>query len=346
MKITPARRGMHVVIGVLITLGLGTSPSAQDLAVLRAESLNKVIDGVEAISRATGQEVSREMITGMASGFFGRDLSEFLDMDRPVGVALPLAGMMMQQNGVVAAVPVIDAAAAIEALTAQFAGHTVEGGLHSFTTEQGPVLFLIESDGYLRLGGDADLVTGADPLAGEATGWALSLEIFLEEVAPMIEANLEAAKAQMTSGLEAAAAEDSDVQIDPEAMGPILDLYIEGARYLLANTGSLRFGLDVEDGYVRFTKSLIPVPESSLAAFVAAQKGPLPEIAKLADAESAWFMAGQLTFGEEHRDGMKAFVDVYIDLMTAVFDTQGEASASSEEGGDAVEDAPAAMATF
>jgi hypothetical protein len=345
MNFTSVRRGLIVVVGFLITFGLTTSPSAQDLAVLRAESLNKVIEGVEAVAVATGQPVSREMIMGMASGTFGLDPSEVLDLDRPLVVVMPLAGMMMQQQGVVAAVPVTDATAVIDALAVQFPDHTVEGELHTFATEQGPVLFLMETEGYLRVGGDADLVAGTDPLAGEATGSALSLEIFLEAVAPMLEGGLDAAKEQMAMGLEAAAAADEDVQINPEAMAPILDFYIDGARYLLANTSSLRIGLDVDDGFVRFSKTLVPIPESSLAGFVAAQKGSMPEIAKVADSDSAWFMAGQLTFGDEHRDALKAFVDVYMDVMTSVLNSQGGASAATEaDGGD--EGASAEAAAF
>ena len=71
---------------------------------------------------------------------------------------------------------------------------------------------------------------------------------------------------------------------------------------------------------------------------IAAQKGGLPEIAKLADADSAWYMAGRVTFGEENKQGLKTFVDGYMDVMSSVLkdtvtaqtDSDGEAGAQPQ----------------
>ncbi len=190
MRISAVRCGMLLVVLVVLTLIPSASSSAQDLAVLRAGSLNKVLTGVEEVSRATGQPVSREMVMGMATEVFGRDPSEFLDLDRPTAIAMPAEGMMLQQDGVVAAVPVTDVGAAMEALTARFPTHTVDGELHTFTSEEGPSLYVIASEDYVRLGANADLVTRTNPLEAGGSGSDLSLEIYLEPVAPMIEANL------------------------------------------------------------------------------------------------------------------------------------------------------------
>jgi len=328
MRSTALRHGTLLVVAILVTVVPATSISAQDLAILRAESLNEVISGFEEISRATGQEISREMVLGMAAGFTGKDPAEYLDLDRPIAIAMPVQGMMLQENGVVAAVPVTDAAAAIEVLANQFPNHTVDGELHSFTNESGPSLYLIATNDYVRVGGDADLVVSTDPLAAEATGADLSLEIFLEPVAPMIEANLDSAKGM----LESAVSMQEDVSYDPETMGTMFDFYLDGIRYILANTSRLRITLDVDDGFVQFTKALVPIPDSSLAAFIAAQKGGLPKIAKLANSDSAWYMAGRVTFGDEHKQGVKALVDVYMDLMASVLESTGVADFDASAG--------------
>jgi hypothetical protein len=73
--------------------------------------------------------------------------------------------------------------------------------------------------------------------------------------------------------------------------------------------------LDVDDAYVRFAEDLIPKPDGALAEFIESQKGGLPEISKLADEGSAWYMAGQVNLTDEHRQGLKTFLAGYLDLM-------------------------------
>jgi len=330
MRITPASRSALCVVSLLIVLGVPAPSSAQDLLAARAESLNAVFDDVEAISRAVGKDLSREMLLMMGSSVLGSDATGYIDLDRPVAALMPVEGMMMMQNGVVMAVPVTDAAAAIDALASHFPNHAVEGELHTFSADQGPALYLIAANGYLRVGGNADLVTRIDPLASGPTGSTLSVELFLEPIAPMIKANLGMAKAQMMSSLEAEATGDAEMPYDPATMGLIFDAYLDGFRWLLANTASLRMRLDVGDGYVRFAEDLVPKPGSALAGFVATQKGGLPEIAKLADEGSTWYMAGQVTLTDEHRQGLKSFVDGYLDLLGKMISYQPE---SADTGG-------------
>jgi hypothetical protein len=336
MRITPVSRGALCIVSILIALVAPAPSSAQDLLFARAKSLNEVLDGVEAISSAAGQTLSREMVLGMGSEIFGSDPSGFLALDRPVAALMPAEGMMMMQNGFVAALPVTDAAAAIDALASIFPNHVVEGELHTYSSDQGPVLYLTAADGYVKVGGDANLVTRIDPLAGGLTGSTLTVELYLEPIAPMIEANLDMARAQMMLGLQAEAAEGAEMPYDPATMGPILDAYFDGFRWVMANTSSLRLRLDVDDGYVLFAKDLISKPGSALAGFIEAQNGGLPEIAKLADQRSAWYMAGQINFTDEHRQGLKEFVGGYIDLMSSMIASQ---TGSADAGGaDAISD--------
>ena len=108
-----SRRALCVV-SILIAL-LATTPStAQDLLVARVDSLNEVFDDVEAIAQAVGQDLTREMLLMMGSSMLGSDATTIIDLDRPVAAVMPIEGMMLMQNGVVVAVPVIDATAAID----------------------------------------------------------------------------------------------------------------------------------------------------------------------------------------------------------------------------------------
>ena len=343
MRITPVTRGALCVVLFLIVLGAAPAPSsAQELIVARAQSLNAVFDDIEAISRAVGKDLSREMLLMMGSSFLGSDATGFIDLDRPVAAVMPVEGMMLMQNGVVVAVPVTDAAAAIDALASLFPNHAVEGEMHTFSSDQGPALYLTAANGYVKVGSNADLVTRNDPLAGEPTGSTTSVELYLESIAPMIAANLAMAKAQMMSSLEGVATGEGEMPYDPAAMGPILDGYFDGIRWLLANTSSIRLRLDVDDGYVRFAEDLIPKPDSALAGFIEAQKGGLPEIAKLADEASAWYMAGQINLTDEHRQGLKSFIVSYIDLMSKMVDDLAESA--DPDGDDANPDTATAEA--
>lgn len=340
MSTIRAGRGTLYVLSILLVLGATAPSPAQDLLVVRAESLNAVFDGMESISNAVGQDVGRQTVLGMGTEIFGTDPSGFLAFDRPVAALMPVEGMMLQQNGFVLAVPVSDAAAAITALETRLPNHAVEGELHSFSADEGPTLYLTAAEGYVRLGGNADLVKRVDPLANGPTGSALSAEIFLEPVAPMIQASLAMAKQQMMASLEAEARGEGEAPFDPTTMGPMFDVYFDAIRWLVANASSFRVRLDVKDGYVRFAEDLVPKPDGALAGFIAAQTGGLPEIAKLADEGSAWYMAGRLSLTDEHRQGLKSFVDGYIDLVTSVLDSQ---AAPAENGGsDTASDAAAA----
>jgi hypothetical protein len=152
----------------------------------------------------------------------------------------------------------------------------------------------------------------------------------------MIEMGLQAAKERMTTELQAIPTDEQEVPYDPEAVGSILDLYLEGVQSMLANTSSIRIALDVEDGFVRFTKFLIPKQGSSLAGFVAAQKGGLPEIARFADPEAAMYMAGNLVLTDETRQLTKVFVESYVNVIGALFGAQSEdpTAEQAQAGGD------------
>jgi len=331
MKRTSQRRSMIVGAVVLIALGLATTGSTQELGVLRAQSLNRAFDSIEAISQAAGKPVNRQTMMGMATGMLGIDPGEFLDMERPVAVVLPVEGMMLKQNGIVASVPVTNATAAVEALAALFPNHTVDGSFHTFANDQGATLYLLENGDYLRLGGNSDLVNRFDPLSGAVGASALSFEIFLEPISPMIAAGLQAAKAQVESTMATAAEQGTqEMPYDPEAMVPVLDMYIDGAQSVVANTSSLRMTLDVEEGFVRFTESLVPKKDSTFAAFVAAQQDGLPDLAKIVDPEAAMVMAGTITLTDDSREGLKRFIDRYMSLLDTMFTGAAKQAGATE----------------
>ena len=90
----------------------------------------------------------------------------------------------------------------------------------------------------------------------------------------------------------------------------------------MANTSSVRLRLDVDQGHLFFAKDLVPVAESDLAGFIKAQKGGLPEIAKLVDENAAWYMAGSLDLSDELRQGLKTFTQEYMKIVSSALASQ------------------------
>jgi hypothetical protein len=324
-------------IGFIILLStFSQSLQAQEIGVLRVQSLNRVFDGVEAVAQAAGFPVDRQALLSTALGMTGFESSELLDMSKPVAVVVPVEVMMLQQNAVVAAVPVTDVAAAIALVEQRFVSRTSEGQLHTFATDQGPVLFLLEGDGYIRIGGSSELVSRVDPLAGEPSESAISLEIFLEPVAPMIHAGMEAARQQIKSEIQSDTAGE-DVPINPEAVGSIIDLYLEGVRSVVNNTSSIRFDIDVKDGYFRFSESLTAKQDSSLAQFIAHQTPAKLGIARLADPGAAFFSVGSINLSDEHRVIAKEFFSSYMDLVREMFNVSKSEAVATEDAGEVTE---------
>ena len=89
MRISPASRGALCVVSVLMAVAAPAPSSAQDLLVARAESLNAVFADVEAIARAVGKDISREMLLMMGSSILGSDATGYIDLDRPVAAVMP-----------------------------------------------------------------------------------------------------------------------------------------------------------------------------------------------------------------------------------------------------------------
>ena len=188
---------------------------------------------------------------------------------------MPLEGMAMQQKGLVGAVPVTDVAAAAAALSGRFGPHTEADGLHSFGEEGQPVLYAVEREGYLVVGASAELVRSADPLAAETPEGAIAAQIFLEPVAPMIQAGLQAAKEKMQTEIQDDIS-DEEMPFDPNALGSMMGMYMDGVQTLVSNTSSIQMALDVEAGSVRYMQAVVPKAGSGFAEFVAAQKGGCP----------------------------------------------------------------------
>jgi hypothetical protein len=135
--------------------------------------------------------------------------------------------------------------------------------------------------------------------------------------------------------MERAAEAESEVPYDPAAMEPIFDAYIDGFRWLVNNTSSVRLRMDVDDDHFRFAKDLVPRPDSQLLAFIDSQKGGLPKIAKLTDSSAAWYMAGQVTLSDEHRQGLTAFANSYVDVMSSMVASQTPADDPDATSADA-----------
>lgn len=195
-----------------------------DIARLRVESLDALAADVERLAAAVGQPVSRDMLLGMGLQAMGIQSHDWIDGKRPIVVVFPLQGMSLGPAGIVGALPVSDAAPALNALEGMFKTHGIDGEVHTFSNETGGApIVAVARDGYLLVGGNADLLQGFD-LSGVLTRGALppgniALDIHLEPIAPLALGGLEQGRQMFMQNLETAV-EDAEAAEPEEEVAP------------------------------------------------------------------------------------------------------------------------------
>ncbi len=159
-------RAAGVTAAVILLLWSAVA-GARPLAQVRLSSLQAVLADVTTVASAAGRPVRGEdLLAELLEPFGLRELSA-LDATRPVVAALPLEGMLLQQRGVVLALPVAAAGPLYEVLAGDFASRGRDGELEVFSDAGGPVLYARERDGYVVAGHTRQLVADFD-LAGIA----------------------------------------------------------------------------------------------------------------------------------------------------------------------------------
>ncbi|MDX1389122.1 MAG: hypothetical protein R3344_08025, partial [Acidobacteriota bacterium] len=283
------------VLGLAVLTGLGPAHAASNnIAVLRVESLDALIDDTRRLTSLLGEPVEKEQILGILSEASGLSDLSWIDTNAPFAIVFPLEGVALGEKGLTALFPASDSSAAFEAVGAVFETTNVDDdGVRSYGTEEdAELLFVAPRDGYLVAGANRDIVTRIDieaalQMAALPPG-SIALDFYLEPVAPMVMMGLPVARQAVEQQMQQSAEErpeDAPQEWNPETALAFVDIYFDFIRDVLANTSRLQLSLDVGSDTVVFHKRAIPKDGSTFAGLVAVQEGGLPEAARYVDPE-------------------------------------------------------------
>jgi hypothetical protein len=328
-------RFVHGLLAVVVVVGLAGPALGQDLLTVRVESLDAALGDVTTIAAAAGQPMTKDQLLAPMLSQLGIDDLSFLDWKSPAAMVMPMQGMMLQQKGLLLALPVADAEKAIELLASKFASHAVEEDLHVLSTDAGPQLYVASHDGYLTAGGSKDLLRGFDLSAAlsrpDAPPGNLVVDFNVEPIAPMAMMGMMQAKEMMKQQMTAAMQADANVPPGmPAMMGSMVDMYIDLAQALLNNMSRLQLVPEVDGSNVIAHIRVVPKAGTTLAGMVAAQNKAWPALARHVSGEGVLVAAGQMTMTPEAKEFAKTMVARYCDALGQL----GAGMSAVTEGGE------------
>jgi hypothetical protein len=328
-----------LAVTILALFALGSAHAAEpNIAVLRVESLDAVLADVEktlalADVKIGGRMIEQQLFTMLGIG----DLS-WVDRSRPMALVYPMQGMMLGEKGILALLPVTDPDAAMASLETQFPSiRTDEQGFREFGEEGGEPSIVVARNGYLIAGKDRNLVAAMDPdFALQVDGLppgSIALDVHLEPVAPMAQMGLQmgrnALEEEWSKEMDPNASEEGSTagDLDPEQARAFMDIYFTFLQDLLNNASRLQISLEVGSEAFVLHKRVTARPGSTMDGLIRAQKGGLPDAARLIDSGDGFAAAaGQITLTTAFTEAMKTYVDAYVEGMAAL-EPKGEDAA-------------------
>ena len=316
-----------LVLSLAALIGLASVHAANNnIAVLRVESLDNVIDDAQRVATLLGYPIEKEHIVEMLSQSSGISNLSWVDTTAPLAIVFPLEGMTMGEKGLTALFPASDANAAFEAIAAGFATENVgDDGVRAYGPEEGDAsLFVAMRDGYLVAGASRDIVTRIDLEAALQMAvlppGSIALDFYLEPIAPMAMMGLPAARQAVEQRMQQSAEdrpEEAEQEWDPDTALAFVDIYFDFVRDLLTNTSRLQISIEVGSETLIFHKRAIPKDGSTFAGLVAAQQGGLPEAVRFLDPEDQFAsFAGQVTITPEFAEALNAYLHAYANVMS------------------------------
>ena len=140
----------------------------------------------------------------------------------------------------------------------------------------------------------------------------------------MIGMAVQGVRQQIAAGITAAAGDGGEA-VDEETVAAVTDTVVGWLQDLVANTRSVQLALEVTDNHLIVHNHYLPVSGSTLEGFLQAQKGGMPDIARLLDDENAAMtMVGNVTWTDEATAALEDFMKGYATLMQS-------AAASNED---------------
>ena len=316
-------------IGVaLVLVAISLPAQAQNVLAIRVESLDDLIEDVETIAVALGQEKgSGEGMVQMVASQIGLSHLDMIDGKNPLVVALPLQGMMLGQQGFIGAFPVSDVDAAVEEMKAAKEGVTVdENGLIHIPTGETTEMLLMRANGYLVFGQNANLVGGFDP--GELLSGAhlppgtIAAEFNVDSMRAMIGMTIEGARQSILNAVTQGA-EAGGGAMDAEAAQAVSGTVVDWMQALVANTRAVQLSIEVTDNHLVVHNHYLPVADSTLGGFLKAQKGGMPDIARLLDGkDSSMTMVANMQWTDDAIAAVEGFMNGYSTLLQQVMKGQ------------------------
>jgi hypothetical protein len=309
-------------LGIALAIAALALPiQAQNVLSVRVESLEDLLADIDTIAVALGQdEGTSEGLLAMAQGVLGLPALDWIDRKSPLVIALPLEGMMLGDQGFVAAFPVSDTNAAIEAIKASVEGVEIdEDGMIHMPMGSGKEIVLLPSKGYMISGRNPSLVGGFDPtdlLAGaHLPPGTIAVEFNVDSMRAMIGMGLQGARQQIGSVL-ARTAEEGGQALDAESAAEVSNLVVGWIQSLVANTRSIQLALEVSGTHLVVHNHYLPVSGSALQSFLGAQEGGMPDLARLVDGKDAsMVMVANMTWTDEATAAMNSFMEDYSKLL-------------------------------
>lgn len=212
---------LKLALSVLIFVApLAAAAADQDIATLRVSSVNAVLGDLERLAATLGLPVDGDEVLDGAMAPLQLPGLALIDRSRPAALVFPARGLAVGANALAGALPVSDVEAALLLLEERYETHGVNGSTHTFSRSGGTSLVVRAEEGYLVVGLDPTVVGNVDLAAvlggGDLPPGNISLDIYLEEVAPVVQAGLLQGRQMVQVQMEAAAAEATEEEEKPE----------------------------------------------------------------------------------------------------------------------------------
>lgn len=348
---------LKFALSVLVLLSpLAAGAADQEIAVLRVSSVDAVLGDLERLATALGIPLDQDELLDSALSPLQYSGTAPFDRSRPAAMIFPTRGLVLGVGALAGVLPVSDPEAALLAIEERFETHGVNGSIHTFARSGGTNLIVRVEEGYLVVGVDETVVGGIDLAAalgsGDLPAGNLSLEIFLEEVAPVLQAGLLQGRQMLEMQMEAAAdaqpeesaaepeqaepgdgnsgetpsepdeGEAADVEVtvepefDPQAMAPVMDLYFDFLSDAINNLSRVQISFEVSDQHILFHNRVLPLAGSTLDGLIEAQSGGFPDLARLVDPSGAFVVtAGQVTRTPEFEAALAGYAARYLEAV-------------------------------
>jgi len=309
--------------------------AAQNVALLRIESFDAASADMKTLAEAGGETVNPDSLLGMGLGSFGIGDLSIIDRSRPATAALPFEGMMLPQSALVFALPIKNETSAVESLKAAYAGYQFEGGIHTFSNENGPVLYARTLEGYLVFGATLTFVNQFDldlalvqkaPVPGN-----ISIDVYMEPMVPLINMGLMTAQQEMAAKMQQMQQQQQQQTgngpgaVDAKSMQAATEAYISAVRQIVSDISRIQASVEAVGGHAALHFRFEGKTGGTLSELASAQKGGLPEISRLVDENAAMVIAGNAVFTPAAKTFMKDLISKYL---TAIKTIMNQAAAS------------------